>query len=684
MFGSGILIVLFLFAGVIISFSVLSLFVSLYAKESNLYLRFGLMGLCVSVYIMLIPVMELNHGYDTLFKLAISFYILNFTILPWFICSYTGYCYKPVQLSISAILVISILLLWFVEFHISGYYLWNIVGHIGLLLIVVFGIYASILQKKKGDRNAGIAMLIVMLVFALLTIDDIFRMQFGKVYIVPSTPYILPLDYFLLMFLLIIGFRIVRDIGDKYIFEKRLYYKNENWSRIINNVKLFVFSIGENKKFEFVNPSLLDITGYSPEELINEPIQKLIFDDDERMNLCDVDVNRANYDKLRFIRTKVRCKNNDVVLINWSLIGVYDDDGKRINSVLIGSDITDEINAYEEISKLKALLEEEILVLKSDVGHNILSKSIIGNSDSVKYVLKRSMQVADTDTTVLIEGETGVGKELVANYIQRNSKRSERPFIKLNCSAIPSSLLESELFGYEKGAFTGANRRKKGLVQLANNGTLFLDEIDDFPIDLQPKLLRLLHEGEFMPLGSEERHKTNVRIIAATNKSLLNEIEKGNFRNDLYYRLYVYPITIPPLRKRNEDIEDLANAFIKKYSSKHKKTISRISKQALNKLKDYSWPGNIRELENIIEQAAIICSNGVIKSQHINLDIASNTSILNDTSDFITLADMEINYIKKVLKKTDGKISGKNGAAQILGMNPNTLRSRIIKYGINK
>ncbi|PLX06699.1 MAG: hypothetical protein C0598_13505, partial [Marinilabiliales bacterium] len=182
----------------------------------------------------------------------------------------------------------------------------------------------------------------------------------------------------------------------------------------------------------------------------------------------------------------------------------------------------------------------------------------------------------------------------------------------------------------------------------------------------------------------EKRNKTNVRIIAATNKSLLNEIEKGNFRNDLYYRLYVYPITIPPLRKRNEDIEELANAFIKKYSSKHKKSISRISKQALHKLQAYSWPGNIRELENIIEQAVIICGNDVIKSQYINLKIKDNSSNIQGSNDFISLADMEINYIKEVLKKTKGKISGKNGAAEILGLNPNTLRSRIIKYGINK
>ncbi len=243
--------------------------------------------------------------------------------------------------------------------------------------------------------------------------------------------------------------------------------------------------------------------------------------------------------------------------------------------------------------------------------------------------------------------------------------------------------MESELFGYEKGAFTGADRKKKGMVELADKGTLFLDEIGEFPIELQPKLLRFLQEGEFMPLGSEKAHKSDVRIIAATNKNLLDEIEKGTFRNDLYYRLYVYPITISPLRKRQEDIPELSDVFIRKYSAKHNKPVSKISKPAINKLMDYTWPGNIRELENIIEQAVIICMQDVIKSNHINI---GQNNEMDDFryKDFPTLKELEIKYIQEVLLKTEGKISGKNGAADILGMNPNTLRSRISKLGIVK
>jgi len=423
MLGNDIFIVLFLFAGVIISFSAISLLVSYYTKNSSLFLRFGVMGLCVSIYIMLIPVMKNNDNMETVSNLALSFYILNFTILPWFISSYTGYFNKRVQISISVILLITLILLWTFKFQIAAYYVWNIVGHIGLLSVVVFGIYASFYQKMNGNRRSAMAMLIVMIVFALLTVDDIFRILFSNIYMVPSTPFLLPLDYFLLMFILIIGIKFIKDIRDKYILEKILFYKEKNWSSIINNLKLFVFSVGEDQKIDFVNPFLLEITGYSEEDLINEPVRKLIFDDDERKNLCDVDVKNADHEKLRFIRTKVKCKNNNDIIINWSLIGVYDDYGKRLNSIIIGSDITEEINAYEEIARLKMLLEEEILVLRSEIGQNTISKSIIGNTNAIKYVLKRSMMVANTDTTVLIEGETGVGKELVANFIQRNSNR---------------------------------------------------------------------------------------------------------------------------------------------------------------------------------------------------------------------------------------------------------------------
>ena len=334
-------------------------------------------------------------------------------------------------------------------------------------------------------------------------------------------------------------------------------------------------------------------------------------------------------------------------------------------------------NNEAKLEQLQEKLKAENIILKKEITQDYTSDNIIGQSDTVKYVLYRIQQVAPTNTTVLIEGETGVGKQLFAYAIHSMSKRKDQPMFKVNCAALSPTLIESELFGHEKGAFTGADKTVKGRFEVADGGTLFLDEIGELPLNLQAKLLRVIQEGEFERLGSTQTKKVDVRIIAATNKVLKDEIQEGKFRKDLYYRLSAYPITVPPLRERKEDIPLLISHYVEKFSREMGKTIESVSKNKIDKLVNYSWPGNVRELENVIERAVVI-------SQGNSLNIIEEFSQESVDSESVkTLEENEKSYIIKVLEKTNGRIEGKSGAADILGINPSTLRSRIKKLGIS-
>lgn len=307
-------------------------------------------------------------------------------------------------------------------------------------------------------------------------------------------------------------------------------------------------------------------------------------------------------------------------------------------------------------------------------------EGMIGSSTEMRALTRAINHVAPTDATVLITGETGTGKELVANAIHNLSARKQQPMIKLNCAAIPENLVESELFGHEKGAFTGALARKIGRFELANQGTLFLDEIGEMPADIQAKLLRILQEGEFERLGSSQTITVDVRIIAATHRDLPQTVAAGRFREDLFYRLNVFPVPIPALRERITDIPELARHFLQHYASKFNKPVNAIPKALLQMLKNYHWPGNIRELQHLIERAVIL-SSGTELVFGDWLQPLSNT--LPDEPPQ-TLEEVEFNHISRVLEQTRWRISGKNGAAEVLGINASTLRSRMAKLGISR
>lgn len=339
--------------------------------------------------------------------------------------------------------------------------------------------------------------------------------------------------------------------------------------------------------------------------------------------------------------------------------------------VWIVRDIT-EGKRIEDLKRQNSYLQEELQ-------NKLRDSEIVGRSEAMQSVFKYIGMVAHTDTTVLLQGETGTGKELVARAIHQTSSRRAYPLIKVNCGALPANLVESELFGHEKGAFTSAGEQKKGRFELAHRGTLFLDETGDLPPEAQSKLLRVLQENEFERVGGTRTIKVDVRVIAATNRDLLTLVKEGSFRADLFYRLNIFPIKIPPLRERKEDINMLAHHFVKKSAARMGKRIDSISPAAFEKLKKYNWPGNVRELANVLERAVIVCNGQTIQK--------SNISVLNEIPTasnpaFLSLEEMERRHIQAVLEKTGGIISGPRGAAAILKVNRSTLWSRMQKLGI--
>jgi formate hydrogenlyase transcriptional activator len=334
----------------------------------------------------------------------------------------------------------------------------------------------------------------------------------------------------------------------------------------------------------------------------------------------------------------------------------------------------------KEIESLKNQLQAENKYLQEEIRLNHNFDEIVSRSKRFHKVLQQIEQVASTDSTVLIMGESGTGKELIARAIHNISLRSRKPLVKVNCAALPANLIESELFGHEKGAFTGALERRTGRFELADGGSIFLDEIGELPVELQAKLLRVLQEGEFERLGNARTIKVNVRVIAATNRNLEQAIEKKEFREDLYYRLNVFPVHCPPLRERKEDIPVLVKHFCQKHEGKIGKKISHIPASVMAALEAYDWPGNIRELENIIERALILSQNGALK--YGEWIPAEKRSIRPGA--LRKLEDVEKNHILEALKKTGWKVSGEKGAAKLLGLNATTLEARMKKWGIRR
>jgi transcriptional regulator with GAF, ATPase, and Fis domain len=353
---------------------------------------------------------------------------------------------------------------------------------------------------------------------------------------------------------------------------------------------------------------------------------------------------------------------------------------RQLGEILVNAMIRKEAEeklriSFEEIQALKEKIQVEAEFLRNEINLSQSHEKIIGQSEALVKVLKLVEQVAPTDSTVLICGETGTGKELVARAIHGLSPYRDKLMVKVNCASLPAPLVESELFGREKGAYTGALTRQIGRFEMADGSSIFLDEIAELSLDLQAKLLRVLQEGQFERLGSPKTIQVRVRVIAATNRNLVEEVKKGNFREDLYYRLNVFPILVPPLRERVDDIPMLVWAFVNEFGNKMGKKINKVTRRDMETLQRYSWPGNIRELRNVIEHAVIV-SNG----DTLLVKVPKNDG--NEISGIKTLEEVESQHITEVLRHTGGRVKGPFGAARLLGMNPSTLYSRIQKLGI--
>lgn len=455
---------------------------------------------------------------------------------------------------------------------------------------------------------------------------------------------------------------------------------------LIDNASEMIYWVKEDGRVRYSNHAFLTRMGYSETEMVELHIEDLVPDVKE-IGWHNVFALLKENQSVVLERNK-KCKDGSLfpaqVLANYI---EYNGDAFICKYVRDLSDIrkaeAELRQAFEEISELKRQLELENSYLQNEIDVEYNFNNIITSSESYKSVLQQIQKVANTDATVLITGETGTGKELLARAIHSNSPRGKRQMIKVNCAALPESLIESELFGHEKGAFTGAVQRKAGRFELAHRSTIFLDEIGEMPLELQAKLLRVLQEGEFERIGGSETLHCDVRIIAATNRDLDEMVREGRFRQDLYYRLSVFPIHNIPLRERKEDIPLLIRHFVKKFSIKTGKNIEKIPRKVFEILEAYSFPGNIRELENIIERSVILSHQDVLNFDALPFKPKEKNNHAEGNGHFKSLEEIQREHILNALKQTQGRVSGPSGAARLLGVNDKTLFSKMAKLGIH-
>jgi PAS domain S-box-containing protein len=498
---------------------------------------------------------------------------------------------------------------------------------------------------------------------------------------------------------------VMRDITEQKRNQKELEDANVEISRLHKETELILQSTGEGiyrlddqGKITFMNKAgltlvgrvLSEVVGYSPHDLIHSSTQS----EHEEPRNCPL-CNTVTSGKTHLTDDGVFWRKDGTSFpVEYISVPIKSDEGVLRGAVVSFLDITERKKAeaelkhsnerlkqaVEEIQRLKMQLEQENDYLQEEIKLDHNFEEIISKSKVFRKVLKDIEHVALTDATVLIEGESGTGKELIARAVHNLSDRKSRALVKVNCAVLPANLIESELFGHVKGAFTGAYSDKTGRFELADKGTIFLDEIGEMPMELQAKLLRVLQEGEFDRLGSNRTLKVDVRVIAATNVKLKEAVKDGRFREDLYYRLNVFPMRIPPLRERKEDIGILAQHFLMKYNLKFNRHIESISRHVLTQLTNYNWPGNVRELENVIERA-------VITSRGNSLEITESlqmTEVDNQNDGIATLTEIEKSHITKVLNKTNWRVGGDNGAASLLGLKRTTLVEKMKKLGIER
>jgi PAS domain S-box-containing protein len=490
---------------------------------------------------------------------------------------------------------------------------------------------------------------------------------------------------------------IVRDITERKRAEDSIRKSEERFRQLAENIDSVIYVVERNGPAAiYISPAYESIWGRSCDSLYQRGKSWL-----EALHPDDLDRAWAKVAALPPARVEQEYRivrpNGEVRWVHDRIFPILGEHGETNRFAGIADDITDRKlaedsleQALAEVRQLKDQLYAENVYLQEAimVAHDF--GEMVGDSEALKRALQQAEQVAPLDTAVLILGETGTGKDLLAHAIHNLSARKNHPLITVNCATLPSELIEDELFGHEKGAFTGALAKRVGRFEVADKGTIFLDEIGELPPDLQAKLLRVIQEGEFERLGGTRTIKVNVRIIAATNRDLDSAVRAGHFRPDLFYRLSVYPITLPPLRDRKEDIPLLVMHFLKQLNAKLGKQIESIPQKSLDALVSYPWPGNIRELKNVIERAAVVTRGNTLllgdgpETAALRQQGNNSRSIQTDTAQLQTLEDNERNLIRTTLDRTGGRIEGPTGAAALLAIHPSTLRSRMRKLGISR
>ena len=459
--------------------------------------------------------------------------------------------------------------------------------------------------------------------------------------------------------------------------EEKLRQDEQELRRITDAIAQLICVLGPDGNTLYANRFVLEYSGLSLEDVMADDFRARFFHSDDIEGSQNERQHALEREAPFELELRARRKDGQY---RWLLIRynpLRDEEGRIIRWYATGTDIDDRKRAEERTQK-------ENLALREEIDQSSMFEEIVGSSDVIRSILTQVAKVAPSDSTVLVLGETGTGKELIARAIHKRSKRSSRAFITVNCAAIPASLIASELFGHEKGAFTGAMQRRLGRFELADGGTLFLDEIGDLPTETQIALLRVLQEGEIERVGGSHSISVNVRVLAATNRDLKAAMAAGTFRQDLFYRLNVFPIQIPPLRERIDDIPLLVTYLIERYAKKAGKKIKNIQKETLELFQDYDWPGNIRELQNVIQRAIVLCESETFSVDETWLKREKHRLSGSLIPLGATLAEHEKDIIEAALANCGGQVSGPTGAAAKLGLPRQTLESKITALGINK
>ena len=558
------------------------------------------------------------------------------------------------------------------------------------VILLAFFAEATWTLWRRGDRGRALATggsLILFLATAGLVAP------LGDIGVLTVPPLV---SFIFLVVVLAMAVELTRDVARTATLSAEVRSSEHRWRTLAENVQLLVVGLDRDRRINYVNPHVVQLTGFAPNELLGRSIEEAS-PPGLREGYLEAFERLLSGDHAPFSEARVPTKQGEKRTVIFTGVMLKDAEGAPNGLLSVGRDITDQRRAeasrdqaledtrraLAEVEGIKTQLEREVVQLRGELRTVAGFDEIVGSSDALLYVLRRLEQVAPLETTVLIEGETGVGKELIARAIHARSKRAGRALVKVDCTALPPNLIEDELFGHEKGAFTGADRMRRGRFELADGGTLFLDEVGELPPELQGKLLRVIQEGELERVGGDATIRVDVRIIAATNRTLAEEVRQRRFREDLFYRLNVFPLTVPPLRQRREDIPLLVQAFAQRHAVAQGKPVDRIPQPVMEELLAYDWPGNVRELSNVIERAVITSTEGTLRlAAHLSAGAAPAPAATNREGG--TLREVEKAHIEQVLEETSWRIEGDGGAAERLGLHPNTLRHRLRKLGIKR